>query len=370
MSHPPFDFVIIGAGIAGASLAAELSSEARVALVDMEKQPGYHATGRSAAYFAPSYGNEIIRALTKLSAQTYQAGNENFGVPVLKPRSSLFTATREQVGAFNDMRAEQPDLTVLDQAGVRSHVPIFNDAIYQGLLDDTGGDLDVDAILQGYLKRFRTQGGSLLTEQKVIALEFRADWTVRTTNDVLQSKTVINAAGAWADQIAALAELGALNITPKRRTALLVDPPEDIDISDWPLVVDMDESFYFKPDAGKLLLSPADETPTQAADVYPEEIDIATAIDRVCRVTNLEVRRVNHQWAGLRSFAPDKSPVIGFDPRAEGFFWLAGQGGYGVQTAPGVARLASQLCLSGARSAEIDSSFAPLLSGVAPERLL
>lgn len=366
MPETHFDFVIIGAGIAGASLAAELSSQASVALLDMEAQPGYHATGRSAAYFAPSYGNETIREFTRLSAQTYADGEKHFGVEVLKPRASLFIATSQQASSLGSMLSEQPDLTTLNMAQVQTRVPIINSAIQQGLLDATGGDLDVDAILQGYLKRFRANNGSLLTRQKVVELKRQANWHVTTESDTLSASIVVNAAGAWADQVAASASLGKLNITPKRRTALLVDPPPGFNTNDWPLVVDVDESFYFKPDAGKLLLSPADETPTEAADVFPEEIDIAIAIDRVCSVTNLQVRAVNHQWAGLRTFAEDKSPVVGFDPRTSGFFWLAGQGGYGVQTAPGVAKFASQLCLQG----ELDREFNKLTEKVAPDRLI
>lgn len=364
-----YDIVIIGAGIAGASLAAELAPRAKVLLLEMEHQPGYHATGRSAAYFAPSYGNEVIRALTALSASAYQNGAENFGVEVLKPRPALFVGTSKQQESIDNMFSEQPELRLLGGDAIRQIVPLINDNISYGLLDDTGGDLDVDAILQGYLKRFRSfkdKGCTLKTKAQVFELTYSSHWTVKTPEETFAAPIVVNAAGAWADQVAALANIGPLNIVPKRRTAVLVDPPPEQEISLWPLVVDVDETFYFKPDAGKLLLSPADETPTAAADVHPDELDVAIAIDRVSQVTHLNVKAVNHQWAGLRSFAEDKSPVIGFDPRATGLFWLAGQGGYGVQTAPGVAALAAQLCLA----ESVAKAFAEIVPQVAPNRLL
>lgn len=360
-----FDIIVIGAGIAGISIAAELGTVAKVAVLEMESQPGYHSTGRSAAYFAPSYGNAVIRELTAQSADTYQRSTDFFGVDVLNSRSALFVGTRRQARALKEMSDEQSNLSRLGANELQTLVPIFNDTIESGLLDDSGGDLDVDAIMQGYQRKLRSSAGSgIFPRQKVTGLTYKAEWHVQTEDSEYRAPIVVNAAGAWADHIANIAGFSALGITPKRRTAILVDPPQDIDTTHWPLVVDIEEAFYFKPDAGKLLLSPADETPTVAADAYPDELDVAIAVDRVCQATSLQVRSVNHSWAGLRSFAPDKSPVIGFDPRAKGFFWLAGQGGYGVQTAPGAARLAADRCLGN------EMLDATLASAVAPDRLL
>lgn len=365
MSNQPFDVIIIGGGIAGVSLGALLSSKVRTAVVEMEATPGYHATGRSAAYFAPAYGNDVIRALTRASADTYETA-DLFAYPVIRRRSALFVGTETQSESIAVMHAEQPDLQRLNAADLKNQVPIFHDQMSHGLLDESGGDLDVDAILQGYLKLLRHNGGEIVTDAKVQALTYKGTWQISTNKDTFTAPIIVNAAGAWADNLAAMAGLKPIGLTPMRRTALLVDPPLNQDISHWPMVVDVDENFYFKADAGKLLLSPADETPSEPMDAHPTEFDVAVAIDRVCAAIELDVKRVNHQWAGLRTFSSDKSPVIGFDPRNQGFFWLAGQGGYGVQTAPGVAQLASDLLLGN----NPDTELSPLISRVSAERLL
>lgn len=246
-------------------------------------------------------------------------------------------------------------------------LPDFLDA---GLLDETGGDLDVDAILQGFLRRLRERGGELYPRSEVQGIS-RSDglWKVTCDNETLTAPILVNAAGAWVDEIAALAGLGPLGLRPKRRTAMLMDAPEGRDITDWPLMVNVEEEFYFKPDAGALLLSPADETPSPACDAQPEELDVALAVDRFETATGLEVSRVTHRWAGLRTFAPDKTFVVGFDPRAEGFFWLAGQGGYGVQTSPGMAQLATSL-ITGSPLQENTGIEGSLINQLAPGRLL
>jgi D-arginine dehydrogenase len=365
MINQQFDVIVIGAGIAGVSLGATISATCRTAVLDMEANPGFHATGRSAAYFAPAYGNDVIRALTTASTQTYKAA-DLFAHQVIRRRSALFVGREEQLESIVAMHTEQPDLTRLNANDLKQQVPIFQDHMHHGLLDDSGGDLDVDAILQGYLKLLRNNGGELITAAKVQSLETKNTWQVGTSRGTFSAPIIVNAAGAWADGIAATAGLQPIGLTPMRRTALLVDPPSEQDISYWPLVVDVDENFYFKPDAGKLLLSPADETPSEPMDAHANEFDVAVAIDRVSAAIQLDVKRVNHQWAGLRTFANDKSPVVGFDPRKQGFFWLAGQGGYGVQTAPGLARLASDLLLGSSPGTELSH----LINRVHPERLI
>ncbi|MEJ2385464.1 MAG: FAD-binding oxidoreductase [Xanthomonadales bacterium] len=242
--------------------------------------------------------------------------------------------------------------------------------LHGGLRDPEGGDLDVEALLQGYLRLFARRGGRLLVNHRVDALAARGGgWAVTAGSLTLSAPIVVNAAGGWAEQVGGLAGLSPLGIRPLRRTALTIDAPADVDIGDWPEMVDVDETFYFKPDAGAILVSPADETPTPPVDAQPEELDVALGVDRFERATGMDVRRVRAAWAGLRTFAPDRVFVAGFDPRAEGFFWLAGQGGYGVQSSPAMARLARRLVTGAA----LTGAFAGLerhVPEIAPQRLL
>jgi D-arginine dehydrogenase len=218
------------------------------------------------------------------------------------------------------------------------------DYVAAAVFEEAAADMDVNALHQGYLRQLRQGGGQVLLNAEVLALSHsRGVWKVQTRNGSFQAPVVVNAAGAWADQIAIRAGARPLKIQPCRRTAVLVDPPPDIATARFPMVIDIDETFYFKPDAGLLFLTPADESPVEPCDVQPEEIDVAIAIDRVQEATTLQISRVRKRWAGLRSFAPDRTPVIGFDPFISGFFWLAGQGGYGIQTAPTAGALAAAL---------------------------
>lgn len=357
-----YDIIVIGGGIAGASLAAELALDAKVLVVEREKNPGMHSTGRSAAYYAPAYGNEVVRQLTRASESYFRSSEHK--VPLLKDRPALFIGTGTQTAGIDAMQMEQSGLQRLNADATKQIVSVLKASqITSGLLDATGGDLDVDAILQGYLRAFKDRGGELKTAANVQSVVRRHGvWQVNGSGLDVEAPIVVNAAGAWADPVAGMSNLGPLGLEPKRRTAVLVDA--DDAWVDWPLTIDIDEQFYFKPDAGQLLISPADETPSEPCDAQPDELDIAIAIDRVQQVADIPVTRINHKWAGLRTFAPDKSFVIGFDPRATGFFWCAGQGGYGVQSAPGVARLAGQLCLK----TTLDSGFASLVRQVAPDR--
>lgn len=366
------DIVVIGAGIAGASAAAALSRSASVVLLEMESQPGYHATGRSAAYFAPAYGNAVVRAFTRASENFYFDPPDGFSdVPLVRPRPSMFIASEAQLPILRTMQTEIEGLTSLDAAAACSRVPILAGGYTKAALEDSsGGDMDVDAILQGYLRLFRRSGGELRRQQRASRLRQVEDqWQVETPDAVLRCSTVVNAAGAWADEVAASAGLGSVGLTPMRRTALVFPTPEQSDIEHWPLVVDAEEAFYFKPDAGQLLLSPADETPTVPGDAQPEDLDVAIAVDRFMQATNVDVRRVTHSWAGLRTFAPDRTFVVGFDPRVKGFFWLAGQGGYGVQSAPGISEYVRHLVTGDT----LDPDFAELTGfadAVSPGRLL
>ena len=344
-----FDFIVVGAGMAGASIAANLAAVGRVAVLEAEQHAGYHSTGRSAAFFTENYGNATIRALTRASRQFLFEPPPNFAsVPLCVPREGLYFARADQLDELEAMRADadvRAATRPLTAAEVRARVPLFRDGYVAGGLAEHGSaDLDVDAIHQGFLRQARAAGAALHFDCPVRALQRQGGlWVATTPQGEFNAPVVVNAAGAWCDELAALAGIAPCGLQPMRRTAVLIPVPRGLRADDWPLTVDISEQFYFKPDAGLLLLSPADESPCPACDVQPEELDVAIAIDRFEQATGVEVRAIKRSWAGLRVFAPDRTPVVGFDPVAEGFFWLAGQGGYGIQTAPALGRLAAAL---------------------------
>jgi D-arginine dehydrogenase len=348
------DVLIVGAGIAGASAAYEIAPFAKVVLLERESQPGYHTTGRSAAVFAPGYGNRVIRALTAASHAFFRdrAGGL-VDHPVLAPRGALFVARQDQLATLDavyaEIRREVPALERLNVSQLRARVPVLRpDYIAGGLYDPTSMDLDVAAIHQGYLKGFRARGGTVVTDAEVRTITAdAAPWRVETRAGPFEAAVLVDAAGAWADELATMAGIAAVGLSPKRRTAILFEPSVRPDPA-WPVVLDADEEFYFKPESGVLLGSPADETPVPPCDVQPEELDVAIAIDRIERAAAFRVTHVRRRWAGLRTFAPDKTPVVGMDETRPGFFWLAGQGGYGIQMAPALARAAATLLLEGA----------------------
>lgn len=349
MSAETFDIVVIGAGIAGASVAAELAHNHRVAILEREDYPGYHSTGRSAALFSEIYGNSVVRALSRASRDFFYNPPENFAAhPLVKPRGSLYIARQDQLPqleAFvqnNDVAGSIEPFTRAE--ALRACPALRPDYVAAAVYEKDAADVDVNELHQGYLRRFRSAGGKLAVDADVRALCHRANiWNVATSVGDFAAPIVINAAGAWADTIAAKAGAVPLAIKPCRRTAALSELPAALSAETWPMVIDIDETFYMKPDAGLLLVSPADETPVAPCDVQPEEFDIAVAVDRVEQATTLNITRIRRRWAGLRSFAPDRSPVIGFDSDVPGFFWLAGQGGYGIQTAPAASMLAAAL---------------------------
>ncbi len=366
------DIMIVGAGIAGVSLAARLAPHYRILLLEAESRPGYHATGRSAAYYAPTYGNAVVRKLTAVSGPFFRDPPAGFSeAPLIHHRAALFVGTGSQVPGLDRLAADHPDLERLDSSAVHDLVPIIDAGrIAGGVLDTAGGDLDVDAILQGFLRQFRSNGGTLLADQPVTSLQRRnGHWHLRAGNASHRAGIIVNAAGAWADHVAMLAGLEPAGIQPLRRSAFLVSAPDHLDIRHWPLTIDIDEGFYFKPDAGRILISPADETPSEPCDAQPEELDIAVAVDRVQAVTNLEISRIHHRWAGLRSFAPDRTFVAGFDPRTEGFFWLAGQGGYGVQTSPAMADLSASILGEKPQLMDVETA-GKLGARIKPDRLV
>ena len=351
MDEKRFDIAVTGAGIAGASAAAHLARTARVVVLEQESHPGYHATGRSAALFSEIYGNTVVRALSRASRAFLFTPPDGFSEHALTaPRGALHIARSDQMGALEELLRE-PDVAAnahfVDAAEVMRLSPILReDYAVGGAHEPDARDIDVHGLHQGYLKLLKARGGTLVCDAPCAGIERMGDvWRIRAGDDVYTAPIIVNAAGAWADEIAVLAGVSPLGITPCRRTAMLIEAPPVAGIDRMPLTIDMAEEFYFKPDAGKLFISPADETPSPPCDAQPDELDIAIAIDRVQTATTLEIARVSSKWAGLRSFAPDRSLVIGFDRAAEGFFWLAGQGGYGIQTAPAASRLAAALIL-------------------------
>lgn len=346
-----YDIAVIGAGIAGASIAAELAPKASVLLLEMESQPGYHTTGRSAAAFIDTYGPAPVRALTRASELFYFNPPAGFTEhQLLTPRGILMVAREDQLALLEAEIIElsdAPDLRQVNAAEIEAAMPLLRKGYAKaGLVNNDVSDIDVHALHQGYLKMLRGSGGAIKLGTEVTALERKNGlWHIVTRDAVFTASRIVNAAGAWADDIGALAGASPIGLVPKRRTAMMIAAPAGMNPDPWPMVIDIAEEFYLKPDAGRLLISPADETPAPAGDVQPEELDIAICIDRIETAFDLSVRRIENKWAGLRSFVADKSPVCGFDDKAPDFFWLAGQGGYGIQSAPALAKLAASLVL-------------------------
>ena len=345
------DIVVIGAGMAGAAIAAHLAEHARVRLLEMEAQPGYHSTGRSAAVFYEAYGNEQVRALTRASRSFLYSPPAAFCTAnLVKPRGILLTARHGQESALRRLldsavaTDELRETTALE--ATRLHPLLRAEGLSGGLFTERCADIEVNELHRGYLRLFQSRGGTLSRQCEVIGLERLSNiWKINTAREILRADIVINAAGAWADAIAQLAGLGSIGLQPLKRTACLIPAPANLQSDGWPMLVDIEESFYLKPDAGAFLLSPADETLTPPGDVQADDMEIAIAVSRLEDATTLNVERVTHRWAGLRSFVPDRTPVIGFDPLTSGFFWVAALGGYGIQTAPAVSRLAAALVL-------------------------
>ncbi|OBX19128.1 FAD-dependent oxidoreductase [Erythrobacter sp. QSSC1-22B] len=339
-----YDFAIVGAGMAGASLAAELAQDASVLLIEAEDRPGYHATGRSAAFWEECYGGPEIVPLTLASGPYLR--DHGF----LTPRGALYIGREQDAGLLDAFmgRFSGTGATIhrLDRADLLERLPDLQAQWNAAISEPACSDIDVAGLHAHYLALGRSHGVRLETRARLVAAaRHREGWALRTERgETFTATTLVNAAGAWADELAALAGARPLGIQPLRRTVvqLRTDPPPR---SDLPLVLDIAGGFYFKPEAGKLWLSPHDEVPSAPCDAAPEELDVAEAIERLAQVIDWRVEAVEHRWAGLRSFAPDRRPVYGFDPQVSGFAWFAGQGGFGIQTAPAAARLTAQLLL-------------------------
>lgn len=356
MSEAIWDVIVVGAGMAGASVGWQLAQAGRQVLVlERESQPGYHTTGRSAALFEEHYGPLQVQALTRASRAFYEQPPAGFtDYPILHPRGVMYVGTAAQKALIDAAYAEavkhSPDAQRLDGDALRALVPVLNDSIVDGFVDDGARDIDVHALHQGFLRGMRQAGGQLWCNAEVSALALdgaRRTWTVTLADGrTAQARTLVNAAGAWADHIGELAGARAMGLVPARRSAFTFPVPEGLDATHWPAVISADERFYFKPDAGQLLGSPANADATYPHDVQPEEEDIATGIWNIEQATTLRIRRPSHTWAGLRSFVADGEMVIGWDSHVPEFFWVAAQGGYGIQSAAGYSLLARNLLLA------------------------
>ncbi|MBV8592205.1 MAG: FAD-binding oxidoreductase [Acetobacteraceae bacterium] len=347
MDRQIFDVVVIGAGIAGATTAAALAPTHRVALLEAEAQPGYHSTGRSAAIWVLNYGPPAVRRLSWLSRPFFEHPPPGFSVnPLLRRRGFVFLAPPEQKPRLDAFVQEGQELRLISIPELRALVPALRpEYAVAAAIEDNAFDMDVAAIHQGFLRQVRAHGGVLITNARTERIERRGGlWQLRTSADLCVSAGIlVDAAGAWGDVVAKQAGVRPLGLTPCRRTAAIIDPaPWDVEA--WPRVGDVDHTWYVRPEArSKLLVTPADETPMPPHDVQPEEIDIALGIDRMQQALDIPVQRVEHAWAGLRTFTPDRNLAIGWDPAAHGFFWCVGQGGYGIQTSPAAGRLAADL---------------------------
>lgn len=340
------DVVVIGGGIAGVSSAAFLSEAMDVVLLEAEPVLAFHTTGRSAALYYPGYGHASLAPLSDASGGFFR-NPEYTDHALLSPRGVLVLERHDQeadVPAGNAVR--------LDATQTRDLLPVVNDSVLGAIWEPDPMDLDVAGLHQAFVRKLRSNGGVIYTSAPVHSLTRSGGrWSIAHGESSVEATYVVNAAGAWADQVAVMAGLSPVGLTAKRRTAFMVRAPERAE--SWPLTHDVDVTFYFRPDGVQLMCSLADETPSEPCDAQPREVDVALAIERINAATTLAIRSVGAQWAGLRTFAPDGGMVIGEDPEAEGFFWLAGQGGTGIQTAPAAGRLVAELIVCGSAPADL-----------------
>lgn len=349
-----YDVLVIGGGIAGASIGYELASDRTVGLLEMEATLAYHTTGRSVATFLESYGGRTIRVLTTASRAFMQEPPDGFGQPLLKPLPLIWVAPDSDVEAMHAMYEAVvelvPDMRVLAADEVVEMTKVVRPGwVAAGLLEPGASEIDVAALHGGYVGGLRTRGGQIHTSAGVAEMN-RIDgrWRVLDrAGDAYDAAVVVNAAGSWCDIVAGIAGARPVGIHPLRRTVFTIGSPTGIDPLTIPLVADVSGTFYFKPEGSQILCSPADEIPSAPCDARPEEIDIAKAIDVINTATTLDIRHVRSSWAGLRNFVADRSPVAGFDDDVDGFFWFVGQGGYGIQISPALAQAGAELVRSG-----------------------
>jgi len=343
------DILVIGGGIAGLSAAAELSGRANVTVLEAEEQIGFHSSGRSATMLHYALGDRLVRALTLASRAFFDSPPVGFtDVPLGHRMPVLIHAREDEREALDALEGELSffaELERLDARGVHELCPLLKEDARHGIADRNGIRLDPHALLQGNLRQLRASGGALHTGQRAARVEYRsATWQVTTEKgEGYSAPVLVNAAGAWADRIAELAGVQPLGLQPKRRTIITFDVPPGTELDGLPFAKTIGDELYFAPESGRLFASPMDEVPSDPLDAQPDELEVALAAYRMEQRTIVKVERIHSRWAGLRSFTPDRHPAAGFAPNAEGFFWLAGQGGFGLQTSPAMARIAASL---------------------------
>ncbi|HWI87742.1 MAG TPA: FAD-dependent oxidoreductase [Sphingomicrobium sp.] len=343
------DILVIGGGIAGLSAAAELSKNARVTVLEAEEQIGFHSSGRSATMVHYALGDRLVRALTLASRSFFENPPAGFtDVPLGHSMPVLVHAREDERPALEALEAEiRPfaKLERLDARGVHDLCPLLKDDAVHGIADRNGIRLDPHALLQGNLRQLSSNGGELHTDARTVSIERQpGNWSATTEKgDTYSAPILVNAAGSWADQIARLAGVEPLGLQPLRRTIITFDAPPGIDLQHLPFAKTIGDELYFAPESGRLFASPMDEVPSDPCDAQADEYEVAVAAYRVEERTIVKVDRIHSRWAGLRTFTPDKHPAAGFAPDAEGFFWLAGQGGFGLQTSPAMAKIAASL---------------------------
>ena len=343
------DILVIGGGIAGLSAAAALSKHAKVAVLEAEDQIGFHSSGRSATMLHYALGDRLVRALTLASRPFFDDPPEHFSEVLIGRRMPVLVHAREdEVAALDALQAELSliaQLERLDVRGVHELCPLLKDDAVHGIADRNGIRLDPHALLQGNLRQLRSSGGELYTGQRVASIGQRdGRWTVESeAGDRFSAPILVNAAGSWADKVAGLAGVQPLGLEPKRRTIITFDAPPGTELDGLPFAKTVGDELYFAPESGRLFASPMDEVPSDPCDAQPDEYEVALAAHRMEERTIVEVARIHSRWAGLRTFTPDRHPAVGFASGAEGFFWLAGQGGFGLQTSPAIAAIVASL---------------------------
>jgi D-arginine dehydrogenase len=368
-----FDILIIGGGISGISLAARLAGKRKIGVLEAEQHLGMHATGRSAAMLVEAYGPPVIRKLTARARPFFEEPPAGFSdAPLSRRQGSLVYAVAEGVDQLRqefETAAETAEVTWLDAEATLAACPLLRPGVAAAAFLETRSlDLDANALLQGFARTARSAGAEIRTASPVRGIvRDSGSWRVTAGEREIAAEIIVNAAGAWADLVAALSGVPRRGLQPKRRTAATIDVPTGLvpNMQETPLTMPVDTSFYFKPSASSIMVSLSEETPCEACDAWPEDFDVALAVDRFHAATIVPPARPIATWAGLRTFAPDGDPVVGFDPAAAGFFWYAGQGGYGIQTSPALSSLGAKLALGEA----IDDEEAGIAAIVSPDRL-
>ena len=352
------DFCVIGGGIAGLSIAAELSSHTKVIVLEREQDLAYHTTGRSAALYSELSAESTAVALSKLARPFLVNPPDGFSeYPLHKDITCIFTATDAEAEHIQSNAEKLDKPQILNTEEMLAQVPVLRTGgtdITAGLLEVDSFRIDVGALVQGYRNQVKRNGGTLRCQAEVSALRQENNgWRVTLANgDSIDTLRIINAAGAWGDVVAKMADVKPLGLSPLRRNIIVFDGPENTDVSGWPAIASITGAYYFLPEAGKLMGSSADEVPSTPCDAQPEEYDVALAAHNIESATTLDIKQIHHKWAGLRTFSPDRQLVVGYDIEKPEFFWFVGQGGFGIQTSPAAARAGALLAMEDSLSSD------------------